>query len=88
MCSLFNQLSIKGDFKEIDSNIANFTYQIFKVKDNIDKVEMWFEMERDKDLKNICLAQREVLIAYYKCFLKRLKKLYALKASLGSENKW
>ena len=54
-------------------NKENLVEEIKKICDEMDKTEMWFQMEKDADLIEACIHQREVLNARYRYLMNRIK---------------
>mgnify|MGYP007035337004 CR=1 FL=1 len=58
------------------SEIENLKSEINLICDKINKTDMWFESERNEDLIDACIYQREFLNSRYRYLLKKIKEMY------------
>lgn len=47
--------------------------EIKSVCEEMDKTNMWFQMEKNSDLIDACIHQREMLLARYKYLMSKIK---------------
>lgn len=47
--------------------------EIKSVCEEMDKTNMWFQMEKNSDLIDACIHQREMLLARYKYLISKIK---------------
>ncbi len=80
MKTLFDRLRGRGYHSgEFAQDIRELACDIRLISDEIDKTEMWFENEKDPDLIDACLYQKELLQARYRYLLKKAKRLCSCK---------
>ncbi len=60
---------LKSDFEKRDDLIK----EIKNICSEMDKTNMWFQMESDSDLIEACIHQREVLNARYRYLINKIK---------------
>lgn len=76
MKTLFDKLKGRGYHSGNSAqDIQELTCDIRLISDEIDKTEMWFENEKDPDLIDACLYQKELLQARYRYLLKKIRRL-------------
>lgn len=59
----------KSDFKKRNDLIE----EIKSICNEMDKTNLWFQMESDSDLIEACIHQREVLNARYRYLMNKIK---------------
>lgn len=60
---------LKSDFKKRNDLIE----EIKNICSEMDKTNLWFQMESDSDLIEACIHQREVLNARYRYLMNKIK---------------
>lgn len=75
--NLINKIVNKNkNSKQIQTEIENLKAEIGWICEQINKTDMWFEGERNEDLIDACIYQREFLNARYRYLLKKIKNFY------------
>ena len=68
---------------EINPDAQKIKDEINKICTELEKTNMWFQMEIESDLIEACILQREVLNARYRHLISKMK---LLELSLSKEN--
>ena len=68
---------------EANSDAQKIKDEINKICTELEKTNMWFQMEIENDLIEACILQREVLNARYSHLISKMK---LLELSLSKEN--
>lgn len=59
--------------KQASSKKDDLIREIKNVCAEMDKTNMWFQMEKNSDLIDACIHQREMLLARYKYLMSKIK---------------
>lgn len=78
MIKIFKKTSPKAN-----SDAQKIKDEITKICTELEKTNMWFQMEIENDLIEACILQREVLNARYSHLINKMK---LLEPSLSKEN--
>lgn len=57
----------------ISSQKEDIIKEIRNVCEEMDKTNMWFQMEKNSDLIDACIHKREMLLARYKYLISKIK---------------
>lgn len=68
---------------EINPDAQKIKDEINKIYTELEKTNMWFQMEIESDLIEACILQREVLNARYRHLISKMK---LLEPNLSKEN--
>lgn len=72
MINFIKKMDINKE-KQMSREKEDLIKEIRNVCAEMDKTNMWFQMEKNSDLIDACIHQREMLLARYKYLINKIK---------------
>ncbi len=72
MINLIKKMDMRKE-KQTTSPQDDLIKEIRNVCEEMDKTNMWFQMEKNSDLIDACIHKREMLLARYKYLMSKIK---------------
>lgn len=73
MLNFIKKVDIHKEENTAASKKEDLIKEIRNVCEEMDKTNMWFQMEKNSDLIDACIHQREMLLARYKYLINKIK---------------